>query len=126
MRPGPDEQRLLLRERVATARAEAEANAQRLAETRERLKAAHEQMRAGRSERQLLHDSAYARLVARLESMPVIEQAKGILMAQGGCTAEEAFDMLRRASQRSNVRVHELAVEIVERTISRQRPAQTQ
>jgi AmiR/NasT family two-component response regulator len=35
--------------------------------------------------------------------MPVIEQAKGILIAQTGCTPEEAFDMLRRASQRSNV-----------------------
>jgi AmiR/NasT family two-component response regulator len=29
--------------------------------------------------------------------MPVIEQAKGILMAQHRCGADEAFDLLRRA-----------------------------
>ena len=35
--------------------------------------------------------------VAELDTMPVIEQAKGILMAQHGCGPEEAFDLLRRA-----------------------------
>jgi dihydrodipicolinate synthase/N-acetylneuraminate lyase len=44
----------------------------------------------------------------------VIEQAKGIIMAQNGCWPEEAFDLLRRASQRANVKVRELAVQIVE------------
>jgi AmiR/NasT family two-component response regulator len=44
----------------------------------------------------------------------VIEQAKGIVMAQQGCRPEEAFDLLHRASQRANVRVHELAAQIVE------------
>ena len=42
---------------------------------------------------------------ARLDTMPVIEQAKGILMAQRGCGPEEAFDLLRQASQRFNVPV---------------------
>jgi hypothetical protein len=65
-----------------------------------------------------LHDSAYARLVARLESMPVIEQAKGIVMAQQGCGPEEAFDLLRRASQRTNVKLSELAAQIVEQVAS--------
>jgi AmiR/NasT family two-component response regulator len=46
--------------------------------------------------------------------MPVIEQAKGILMAQSGCSADQAFDMLRRASQRSNVPIRELAPKIIE------------
>lgn len=32
--------------------------------------------------------------------MPLIEQAKGIIMAREGCGPEEAFDLLRRASQR--------------------------
>jgi GAF domain-containing protein len=50
-----------------------------------------------------------------LESRGVIEQAKGILIAQQGYSDDEAFDVLSRASQRSNRRVHELAVEIVER-----------
>jgi hypothetical protein len=45
--------------------------------------------------------------------MPVIEQAKGILMAQHGGGPEEAFDLLRRASQRSNVPVRDLAARLV-------------
>jgi AmiR/NasT family two-component response regulator len=31
--------------------------------------------------------------------MPVIEQAKGIIMAQCGLPEDQAFDALRRASQ---------------------------
>jgi len=46
--------------------------------------------------------------------MPVIEQAKGIIMVQQRCGPEEAFDLLRRASQRTNVKVHVLAARIVE------------
>jgi AmiR/NasT family two-component response regulator len=69
----------------------------------------------GRSERQALPDSAFARLQARLESLPVIEQAKGVLMAQAGCRPDEAFDILRRASQRMNVKVRDLAADIVRR-----------
>ena len=63
--------------------------------------------------RELLQRSAYARLTARLQTMPVIEQAKGIIMAQSACDDAEAFDMLRRASQRSNVPVRELAARIL-------------
>jgi hypothetical protein len=47
--------------------------------------------------------------------MPVIEQAKGILMAQHGCGPEEAFDLLRRGSQRFNVPVRVLAARLVHR-----------
>jgi hypothetical protein len=63
--------------------------------------------------RDVLHRSEFARLVARMESMPVIEQAKGIIMAQSRCTPSEAFDVLRRASQRSNLPVRELAAQMV-------------
>jgi hypothetical protein len=70
-----------------------------------------------------LRYSAYARLQARLASMPVIEQAKGILMAQCGWSAEQAFDALRRASQRENIKLRELAARIVERTAERPHPA---
>jgi AmiR/NasT family two-component response regulator len=35
------------------------------------------------------------------------------MMAQQGCTADEAFDLLRRASQRSNVPVRVLSEQIV-------------
>jgi hypothetical protein len=58
-------------------------------------------------------DSELARLKARLETMPVIEQAKGIMMAREGCGPEEAFDRLRRASQRGNVKVHVMAALLV-------------
>jgi hypothetical protein len=50
---------------------------------------------------------------ARLDTMPMIEQAKGILMAQQGCGPDEAFDLLRRASQRFNVPVRVLAARLV-------------
>jgi hypothetical protein len=45
--------------------------------------------------------------------MPVIEQAKGILMAQQRCGPDEAFDLLRRASQRFNLPVRVLAAQLV-------------
>ncbi len=75
----------------------------------------------GRTEREMLHASAFARMQARLASLPVIEQAKGILMAQAGCSADDAFRMLRRVSQRSNIRVRDLATDIVRRTSSGKR-----
>jgi ANTAR domain len=48
-----------------------------------------------------------------MSTMPVIEQAKGIVMAQQGCGPEEAFELLRRVSQRTNVKLHVLAEQIV-------------
>ena len=57
-------------------------------------------------------------LQAGLESMPVIEQAKGVVMAQQRCGPDEAFDFLRRASQRKNVKVSVLAARIVEQVAS--------
>jgi GAF domain-containing protein len=44
--------------------------------------------------------------------MPVIEQAKNILMAQQGWGPDEAFDLLVRASQRFNVPVRVLAARL--------------
>jgi ANTAR domain len=69
--------------------------------------------RASPAGRDLMRQSEHARLLARLESMPVIEQAKGIIMAQSHCGEAQAFDLLRRASQRGNVPVRELAAQIV-------------
>lgn len=105
-----------LSERITEVRSALEANAQRLATTRSRLNQTLQELAAGRTRRQQLHDLVLARLLAQLETMPVIEQAKGILMAESSCGPAEAFDMLRRASQRSNVRVSELAAAIVART----------
>jgi GAF domain-containing protein len=50
-----------------------------------------------------------------LSTREVIGKAQGILMVRRGATSEGAFDMLRRASQRSNRKLREIAGEIVER-----------
>lgn len=67
----------------------------------------------GVSSKKLLTVSALARLRAHNATMPVIEHAKGMLMAQQGFGPDEAFDLLRRASQLSNIPVRELASHIV-------------
>ena len=66
--------------------------------------------------------SLYARLQAQLATMPVIEQAKGVLIAQEGCDPGQAFDMLRRASQQANMPVREMAEQIVKNAQQRQAP----
>jgi hypothetical protein len=48
-----------------------------------------------------------------LASRAVIDQATGIIMAQQRCSAAAAFDILRRASQNRNVKLRDLATEIV-------------
>ena len=50
-----------------------------------------------------------------LASRDVIGQAKGILMTQSHITADEAFDMLRRASQRLNRKLVSIAQDIVDK-----------
>jgi AmiR/NasT family two-component response regulator len=59
--------------------------------------------------------------------MPVIEQAKGIVMARARCRSEEAFELLRRVSQRANLKVHVPAGRLVEQVSAalgeRPRPA---
>ena len=49
-----------------------------------------------------------------LESRDVIGQAKGIIMAREHVSADEAFDMLRRASQRVNIKLRDIASEIAD------------
>lgn len=56
-----------------------------------------------------------AHLGRALESRGVIEQAKGVLIAMQRCTPDEAFDILRRSSQRQNRKLRAIAEEIVER-----------
>lgn len=50
-----------------------------------------------------------------LESRDVIGQAKGILMARQGISADEAFEILRHASQRTNIKLRDLAEQIASR-----------
>jgi len=104
--------------RLEAARLEFDAQARRFEAAKERLQATLDQVQKGRPQREVLHSSAFARLQARLETMPVIEQAKGILMAQHRCGPDEAFDLLRRASQSANIRVSVLAAQIVEQIAS--------
>jgi transcriptional regulator with GAF, ATPase, and Fis domain len=53
-------------------------------------------------------------LEQKAQSRDLIGRAKGILMAQSGVTEEQAFDMLRRASQRMNVKVRDIAQRMTE------------
>jgi hypothetical protein len=50
----------------------------------------------------------------RLASQPIIEQAKGMIMASTRCDEAEAFDILRRASQRANIKLREVARQVVQ------------
>ena len=47
-------------------------------------------------------------------SRDVIGMAKGIVMAQQRVSDEQAFDLLRRASQRMNVKLRNLAQQVVD------------
>ncbi|MFC3897405.1 ANTAR domain-containing protein [Lentzea rhizosphaerae] len=53
-------------------------------------------------------------LETALVSRAVIEQAKGALMAVHGCTAEEAFTMLVQRSQRDNVKLRDVAKDLLD------------
>lgn len=99
--------------RLEAARLEFDAQALRFEEARSRLQATVDRISVGRLRREMFYHSKVARLQARLETLPVVEQAKGILMAQQKCGPDEAFDLLRRASQRGNVKVHVLAAQII-------------
>jgi hypothetical protein len=68
----------------------------------------------------MLRNAASARRQGGSGCIPVIEQAKGIMMARQGCGPVVAFDLLHRASQRANVRLHVLAVQVVEHVNSGQ------
>lgn len=56
-----------------------------------------------------------------LTTRAVIDQAKGILIAQQGCTADEAFELLARVSQRTHKKLHDVAAELVEQARARRR-----
>jgi len=65
-------------------------------------------------------------LRALAASMPVIEQAKGIVMGCYGVDPDAAFAVLRRVSSSRNVKLRALAVSVVEaassQTTSTQKP----
>lgn len=60
------------------------------------------------------NEAAFEDLLSALQSRGAIEQAKGALMGLVGCDAEQAWALLRRASQEFNVKLRELAVALLE------------
>ncbi len=56
---------------------------------------------------------------AAMENRAVIEQAKGIIMGERRCTADEAFAVLTKVSQDSNRKVRDVAAALVARTQGR-------
>ncbi|MCO1659159.1 GAF and ANTAR domain-containing protein [Pseudonocardia humida] len=60
-------------------------------------------------------DLELAQLRQAISSRDVIGQAKGILMERRGVSADEAFDILRQASQSLNVKLSQVAQTLVDR-----------
>ena len=102
-------------DRLEAVRLESEGLVRRCEQTRARVRVICDQVCQCRSQRELSRGLASA----RLGFIPVVEQAKGIVMAQQGGGPVEAFDLLRRASQRASVRVHVLAAQLVEHVAAR-------
>ncbi|WP_102142844.1 GAF and ANTAR domain-containing protein [Mycobacterium hubeiense] len=61
---------------------------------------------------------AVTQLERALTSRAEIDQAKGILMAVHSCTADEAFQRLVEQSQRRNIKVHDIARQLLESVTS--------
>jgi ANTAR domain/GAF domain len=75
----------------------------------EQLAAAIQSVDAHRSTAKLARDMAEA-----MRSRAVIEQAKGILMAESRIDADAAFDRLTQLSQRANIKLRDVARRLVD------------
>lgn len=60
------------------------------------------------------HRDLALQLREALESRPVIDRACGIVMARHGVTAEAALELLKAGSSRRNVKLRDLAQELVD------------
>lgn len=118
--PGSDPSSVL-EDRIAVPQLDFSENIDQLADSGAGPREILASLRGRHAESEVLTEVAYEHLLARLQSMSVIEQAKGILMAESRCTPDEAFAMLRAASQRSNVKVRDLAQQIVARVSGAER-----
>ena len=54
-------------------------------------------------------------LRAALDTQPLIEQAKGMVIGKHGCSSDEAFRLLGTASMRENRKVRDIAKAMVDR-----------
>jgi GAF domain-containing protein len=61
-------------------------------------------------------------LQAAMEHRAVIEQAKGIIMADRRCSPDEAFAVLSKLSQDSNRKLRDVAVALVQKAYRRSQP----
>jgi response regulator NasT len=68
---------------------------------------------AERAEQMTRLQEEVRQLQQAMESRPVIDQARGILMAVEACTAEQAWHALRDASQHTNTKLRDVAEAIV-------------
>ena len=66
-----------------------------------------------------VHADEVANLRKALETRDVIGQAKGVIMVTTRCTADDAFELMRRQSQHENRKLFEIAVEIAEHASKR-------
>ena len=76
--------------------------------------AAHASVAAGTMRERDAFQETSRNLHQALSSRDVIGQAKGILMARLQVTPEDAFEALRRASQRLNVKLRKVAATLAE------------
>ncbi|MEV0240661.1 ANTAR domain-containing protein [Streptomyces sp. NPDC050674] len=65
-----------------------------------------------RAERLHVLQEEVEQLRQAIASRPVIDQARGILMATHGCTSDEAWHILREASQLSNTKLRDVAAAV--------------
>jgi hypothetical protein len=72
--------------------------------------------------RDQLHIDELALVTAAIESRDIIGQAKGVIMVTVGCTADEAFRLLKEQSQHENRKLVQVAADIAARA-QRQRRA---
>lgn len=61
-----------------------------------------------------------------LRRRPVVDLARGVLMALWSCTAEEAWQILVWVSQHANVKLHDVAESVVATTRQESMPAHLQ
>lgn len=59
-----------------------------------------------------------------MQSRAVIDQAIGVIMGQQRCTAEEAFELLRTASQHRNTKLRDLCTDLITSITNRPPPSE--
>lgn len=104
----------LITERLREAREASADLIVRVKESRDRVDVERRRRLAAGGSREVMRETAYGRLLLRFESQAVIEQAKGVIMAERRCTPDEAFETLKEMSQHRNVRLRLVAAEIVD------------